>query len=116
MTSDNVTRSSGQGVLVASGWMLGLSLALIWLPLFGPLIAGFVGGRKAGSLGPALLAVFFPGLVVGLISMFLGSFLSAIPLVGWIFATVFGTAGMLVSVMQVVPLMIGAAVGSMTAK
>lgn len=27
-----------------------LSILLFWLPLIGPLVAGFVGGRKAGTL------------------------------------------------------------------
>lgn len=116
MTSENVTRNSEPNVLAASGWMLGLSLALIWLPLFGPLIAGFVGGRKAGGVGHALFAVFLPGIVVGILSLFLGTLLSAIPLIGWIFAAAFGTAGVLVSVMQVIPLLIGAALGAWTAK
>lgn len=33
--------------------MVGLSILLLWIPMLGPLIAGFVGGRKAGGIGGA---------------------------------------------------------------
>lgn len=115
MTSDSVTRGSKHNVLSASGWMIGLSVALVWLPLIGPLIAGFVGGRKAGAIAPALIAVFMPGLILGIVSFFLGGFLSAIPLIGAIFAAVFGTAGYLLSFMQIGPLVVGALLGGWTA-
>ncbi len=41
-------------------YMLLLSLLLIWLPGIGPFVAGFVGGRKAGTFGNALLAFLVP--------------------------------------------------------
>ena len=37
-------------------WMLVLSTLLFWLPVAGPLIAGFVGGRKAGGVMAAIVA------------------------------------------------------------
>src|SRR3712207_9056820 len=40
----------------ATLWMAGLSVLLFWIPTLGPLIAGFVGGRKAGGVGPAIVA------------------------------------------------------------
>lgn len=43
-------------VMSAMGWMIGLSAVLFWLPVIGSLIAGYVGGRKAGSWGRALAA------------------------------------------------------------
>ncbi len=42
-----------------------LSLLLWWLPLFGQMIAGYVGGRKAGSPNRGMLAAMIP---VGLFS------------------------------------------------
>ena len=41
--------------------MLVLSVLLFWMPILGPLIAGFVGGRKSGSVGNAILAALLPG-------------------------------------------------------
>ena len=43
-------------IVMAMIWMAVLSLLLFWLPLLGPLVAGFVGGRTAGSAGRGLLA------------------------------------------------------------
>ena len=37
--------------------------AFFWLPLIGPFLAGFVGGRKAGGVIQAAIAVFLPGLL-----------------------------------------------------
>jgi hypothetical protein len=45
--------------------MGGLSLLLCWLPVAGPLIAGLVGGAKAGSVGRAVVAVFLPAILTG---------------------------------------------------
>jgi hypothetical protein len=57
-------------------WMFLLSILLFWLPFIGSLLAGFVGGRKAGNLGNAILAVFSPGLIFGFALFFLGSVLA----------------------------------------
>lgn len=81
-------------------WMIFLSLILFWLPVIGSLIAGIVGGKKAGSatrgflacLIPALIlsfgvlfvfTPFMPGFLIGLIgsSMTIGLLLSNIPLI-----------------------------------
>ncbi|MGE4274852.1 MAG: hypothetical protein AB7E27_02165 [Candidatus Methanomethylophilaceae archaeon] len=43
-----------------------LSMLLWWLPIFGQMIAGFVGGRKAGSPNKGMLAALIP---VGLIML-----------------------------------------------
>ena len=63
----------------AIAWMFLLSILLFWLPFIGPLVAGFVGGRKAGSLGNAIVAVFLPGAVFGIALFFLGSVLTGFP-------------------------------------
>ena len=48
-------------------WMGGLSLLLFWMPIVGPLVAGLVGGKKAGSVKRAVIAVFLPALLLGLL-------------------------------------------------
>ena len=45
-------------------WMFFLSLLLSWIPVFGQFFAGMVGGSKAGSVGRAILAFFFPAIVL----------------------------------------------------
>ncbi len=99
----------------AMAWMLGLSVALFWLPIFGGLIAGYVGGRKAGGLGPAVVAVFLPGIALGLISFFLAALLGWIPIIGQLIGFIAGLGGFVLSFMNVVPLMIGAVIGGITA-
>jgi len=88
-------------------WMLFISLLLCWLPFFGPLIAGFVGGKKAGSVGSAIGAVFLPALVLGLFLFVLGT-ATGLPLVG---AVTGATAFLAVAVAAVGPLLVGAIVG-----
>ena len=47
-----------------------LSLLLWWLPIFGQMIAGYVGGRKAGSPNKGMLAALIPvGLIMLIIYM-----------------------------------------------
>jgi hypothetical protein len=91
--------------------MFVLSLLLFWLPLLGMFIAGLVGGRKAGSVGTALLAVFLPALVVGGLMFLLATALTGMPLLGAIAG--FGTGVLIVA--NVVPLLAGAVVGGLLA-
>ncbi len=95
----------------AIGWMLVLSLLLFWLPILGMFIAGLVGGRKAGSVGMAIVAVLVPAAVVGLLMFFLATALTGMPILGAIAG--FG-AGVLV-VANVVPMMAGAILGGILA-
>ncbi len=89
-------------------WMFILSVLLFWLPIMGPLIAGFVGGRKAGTLGNAILAVILPAVVFGVALFFLATVLSGIPLLGFIA----GAGGITLALAHVGPLLIGAIVGA----
>lgn len=69
------TATTGGSFWRATLWMLGLSIALSWLPILGPLIAGAVGGRQAGGLGRALLAALLPALLLGaLVATLLAAF------------------------------------------
>jgi hypothetical protein len=97
-------------------WMVGLSIALSWLPLVGGLIAGFVGGRKAGALGPALAAVFLPGIILFLLTIFVGALVGWIPLIGQLWGALAGVGSWALSFMSVIPLVIGAVIGGSTAK
>ncbi|MEM3852255.1 MAG: hypothetical protein QXP70_04570 [Methanomassiliicoccales archaeon] len=55
-------------IVSASKYILMLSLMLYWLPLVGQMIAGFVGGRRAGSPWRAICAALLPVAVLFLIS------------------------------------------------
>ena len=92
-------------------WMFILSLLLFWLPVLGMFIAGLVGGRKAGTLGTAIGAVLLPGAVVAVMTFFLASVLTGMPILGAIAAL---GAGVFV-VANVLPLLAGAVIGGMLA-
>lgn len=89
-------------------WMLVLSILLFWLPVVGPLIAGFVGGRKAGSLSNALIAVLLPGLMIGVAMFFLASLLTGLPIIGAFAAA----GGLMLAFAHVGPLLLAAIVGA----
>ena len=89
-------------------WMFVLSLLLFWLPVLGPLIAGFVGGRKAGSLGNAISAVILPGIVFGVALFLLASLLTGVPVFGFIA----GAGGVALAFAHIGPLLLGAILGA----
>ncbi|UCD53021.1 MAG: hypothetical protein JSW27_10350 [Phycisphaerales bacterium] len=98
----------GGGAVVGALWMFFISLLLFWLPVFGPLIAGFVGGKKAGGVGAALGAVFLPALVFGIFFFVFGTALTFMPLAG----ALAGAGGFVVAVGLISgPLLIGAIIG-----
>lgn len=98
-------------LVTAGGAMLGLSLLLFWLPILGPLIAGFVGGRLAGSVSRALLLALVPAVAVGvLIVAVLGAF--DLPVLG----AVAGVGVAVVVLFQDLPLLAGAAAGGTSAE
>ncbi len=97
-------------------WMIGLSVLLSWLPIFGGLIAGYVGGSKAGSVGRAVAAVFLPGLIMWVAMIFLGPLQGSIPLLGAIFIKIAGMGAFALSTMNLIPLLIGAVIGGRAAE
>jgi hypothetical protein len=99
-------------VLSAIGWMFLLEILLFWIPFVGSLIAGFVGGKKAGGLGNALVAVFLPIVIFSIVLGMMAASLVAIPLVG-AFA---GLGGFMFAATHVGPLLLGAIAGGMAAK
>lgn len=84
-----------------------LSILLFWLPIVGPFIAGFVGGRKAGTVGDAILAVLLPGIVFAVILFVLATALTLVPLIGFIA----GAGGLILVLAHVGPLLLGAIIG-----
>lgn len=91
-------------------WMFVLEILLFWIPFVGSLIAGFVGGRKAGGVGNAIVAVFLPIVVFSIVLGLLAATVVAIPLVG-AFA---GLGGFMFAAVHVGPLLLGAIAGGLT--
>lgn len=92
-------------------WMMVVSLLLFWLPFLGPAIAGFVGGRKAGGIGPAVIAAFLPGLLFAAALFVLASMLTGFPLLG----AIAGLGGMAIALAHIGPLLVGAIIGGAVA-
>lgn len=100
-------------IVGAMFWMFLISLLLFWLPVIGPLLAGVVGGKKAGGIGAALMAVFLPGILLGVGLFLLASSMSGLPIVG---AIVAGAGGVALALMNVGPLLLGAVIGALLAE
>jgi hypothetical protein len=96
-------------LFAAMNWMGGLSLLLFWLPVAGPLIAGFVGGRKAGSIGRAILAVFLPAVLLGVMVVAAVAYMT--DTFFWGILAGLGTAVLLL--LNIGPLLAGALIGGL---
>ncbi|MEM3341410.1 MAG: hypothetical protein QW728_01825, partial [Thermoplasmata archaeon] len=59
-------------------YLLGFGIFLWWLPIWGPMIAGYIGGKKAGSPGRGFVAAFIPSSVF--VILIWGSYLGWIPI------------------------------------
>jgi hypothetical protein len=104
--------SEGRGsILGAIIWMFIISLLLFWLPVVGPLVAGIVGGKKSGGIGNALLAVFLPAIVFGILLFFVATSLTGLPIIG----ALAGAGGLILALAHVGPLLIGAIIGGILA-
>ncbi len=102
--------SKAKGSIAAGAlWMLFLGVLLFWLPFFGPLLAGLVGGKRAGGVLPAMVAAFLPGVVTGIALFFLATLLSGMPIVG----VLAGMGGLALSMFHVGPLLLGAILGGL---
>jgi hypothetical protein len=73
-------RNSGS-IFRAIMWMSLVSIILFWLPLFGPLISGCVGGWVAGSISRGVVAAILPAVIAG-ISLFLLATSLNLPVIG----------------------------------
>jgi len=87
-------------------WMGCLTLLLFWLPVVGPFIAGLVGGIKAGSVKNALLAVFVPAVMTGVMAAVAVTYLAD---VYW--GVLAGLGGVALSLINIGPLLLGAVLG-----
>jgi hypothetical protein len=92
-------------------WMFVISLLLFWLPFIGPLVAGIVGGKKSGGIGNALLAVFLPAIVFGILLFFVATSLTGLPVIG----AIAGAGGLILALAHIGPLLIGAIIGGILA-
>lgn len=98
-------------VTSAMNWMGCLTLLLFWLPVVGPFIAGLVGGVKAGSVKRALLAVFVPAVMTGVMAAVAVTYLAD---VYW--GVLAGLGGVAISFLNIGPLLLGAVLGGLTAR
>jgi len=97
-----------KGTITAGiGWMLTISILLFWLPVLGPFVAGFVGGKKSGGVVNALVAVFAPALVVAVTLFVIATMLTDAPLIG----AVASAGGVVLFVADIGPLLVGAIIG-----
>jgi hypothetical protein len=89
-------------------WMGGLSLLLFWMPIAGPLIAGLVGGVKAGTVGRAVAAVFLPAVLTGVMTAAGVTYLA-----NWYpWGLLAGLGAVVLCLLNIVPLFTGAVVGA----
>jgi hypothetical protein len=98
-------------VISAMNWMGGLALLLFWLPVVGPLIAGLVGGWKAGSVARAVAAVFLPAVL-----LFLMTFVGVTYLADAFWGFLAGAGAAAISLFNLGPLLLGALSGGLAAE
>jgi len=92
-------------------WMFVISVLLFWLPVVGALIAGLVGGKKAGGVGAAIVAALLPAIIIGI-----ALFLSATVLTGLLpIGVVAAAGGFALVASHVGPLLVGAIIGGVIA-
>ena len=108
MSRQVVVHKQGGGAVVGAVWMFLISLLLFWLPLFGPLIAGFVGGKKSGGVGSAIGAVLLPAVILAVLFFIFGTALTFMPVIGAVLAAggFIGALGFISA-----PMLIGAILG-----
>ena len=91
--------------------MMVLSVLLFWLPGVGALLAGVVGGKKAGGVMKAVMAVILPGIIGSVLLFVLSTALTALPLVGGMIAA----AGGLMYLLHAGMMFVGAVIGGLLA-
>lgn len=106
-----MAKENDGSMVMALFWMFLISLLLFWLPFIGPLIAGIVGGKAAGGVGAALMAVLVPCIVFGALLFFIASSLTGVPVIGM----VAGVGGLALALAHVGPLLLGAIIGGVMA-
>jgi hypothetical protein len=112
VTPATAALSPRRRLVAAMNWMGGLSLLLFWLPVVGPLVAGLVGGHKAGTVSRAVAAVFLPAVLTGLLAAAGIAYLTRT----WFWSLLAGIGGVWVSLLNFVPLLAGAVLGGLVAQ
>jgi hypothetical protein len=97
----------GGSIFFGMLWMAFISLLLFWLPVFGPLIAGIVGGKKAGGVMAGMMAALLPALMVGGLLFFFSSALTGLPIIG----IIAGAGVFVLLIAGIGPMLVGAIVG-----
>ena len=95
-------------IVGASLWMFFIALLLFWAPFIGPLVAGIVGGKKAGDVGCAIIAVFLPAAVIASATFLLAGILTGLPVVGIVAGL--GAFGLVAA--NIGPMLLGAVIGA----
>lgn len=98
-------------LISAMNWMGGLGILLFWLPIAGPLVAGLVGGWKAGSVGRAFAAVFLPAVL-----LFALTFAGVTYLTDALWGFLAGAGAAVLSLLNLGPLLLGAFGGGLVAE
>ncbi|MCJ7450338.1 MAG: hypothetical protein MUP58_01210 [Candidatus Nanohaloarchaeota archaeon QJJ-9] len=89
-------------------WMLGLNILLFWMPVVGPFIAGFVGGRNAGGVKNAFIAALLPAIIIGIFIAVFGSAITGMPVLG----SMFGPFATIIAAIDSLILLSGAMIGA----
>ncbi len=98
------TTASEGSILSGILWIFFISILLFWLSVIGPLLAGVVGGKKAGGIVKGLIAVFLLGIVLAGALFGLASTLTGIPVIGYVAAM----GGLTLALLGIGLLLIGA--------
>ena len=107
-----MSMATGKTRIVAGAvWMFVISVLLFWLPVVGSLIAGVVGGKKAGGVGAAIIAALLPAIIVGIALFLSATVLTGVPPIG----IVAGAGGFALMAAHVGPLLVGAIIGGVLA-
>lgn len=106
-----VRPSKRRQLISAMNWMGGLGILLFWLPVAGPLVAGLVGGWKAGSVGRAFAAVFLPAVL-----LFAMTFAGVTYLTDALWGFLAGAGAAVLSLLNIGPLLLGAFGGGLAAE
>jgi len=107
---DTPERKKGS-ILSGFVWMTILSILLFWLPLIGSFIAGYVGGKKAGGVGKALVASLIPAGVLAVLIFALSAYITSLPILG----TFLAGLGFILIAIESFPLICGALIGGLLA-
>ena len=95
-----------KSVFTGAAWMVGLTIALFFLPLVNGVIGGLVGGYKVGSVGRAMVAAILPAILVSA-SLWALFALFDVPVIG----LVAGTAAAVLVLLSDLGIFLGAAIG-----